>query len=43
MSLDEFDPTPEINLHVVPSKLTIQKKMMFLGNFKIVGPQNYPG
>jgi hypothetical protein len=26
MSLDEFDPTLETNLLIVPSKLTIQKK-----------------
>ncbi len=37
MSLDESDPTLEIDLLVVPSKLTVQKKVMFLGNFKIFG------
>jgi hypothetical protein len=25
MSLDESNPTPKIDMHVVPSKLTIQK------------------
>jgi hypothetical protein len=25
MSFDESNPTPKIDLHVVPSKLTIQK------------------
>jgi hypothetical protein len=42
MSLDKFDPTLEINLHVVPS-INSSKKMMFSGNFKIVGPHNYLG
>jgi hypothetical protein len=43
ISLDEFDPTLEIYLPIVPSKLTIQRKMMFLGNFNILGLQNYRG
>jgi hypothetical protein len=43
MSLDESDPTPEIDLPFVPSKLRVPKKMMFLGNFKIIGLQNYRG
>jgi hypothetical protein len=44
MSLDECNPIPKIDLHVIPSKLTIQKKiMMFLKKIKIFGRQNYCG